>query len=158
MGSVTVKRSIGVQVIVTESFKAELKAELEEAAQTAQRRMDQMEMQSRRVLADLQRTDLTQAMSARRQIEAEVRRHQALKDDISRQLEEAEKLELGSEYPRGTLEGVVDLTEGDDLIKKLSGSQIVIINVLPWRLTSRPAFASQAVCAGADKISIPVAC
>jgi len=126
MGSVTVKRSIGVQVIVTESFKAELKAELEEAAETAQRRMDQMEMQSRRVLADLQRTDLTQAMSARRQIEAEVRRHQALKDDIARQLEETEKLELGSEYARGTLEGVVDLTEGDDLIKKLSGSQIVI--------------------------------
>ncbi len=126
MGSVTVKRSIGVQVIVTESFKAELKAELEEAAETAQRRMDQMEMQSRRVLADLQRTDLTQAMSARRQIEAEVRRHQALKQDILRQIEETEKLELGSEYARGTLEGVVDLTEGDDLIKKLSGSQIVI--------------------------------
>jgi hypothetical protein len=96
MGSVTVKRSIGVQVIVTESFKAELKAELEEAAETAQRRMDQMEMQSRRVLADLQRTDLTQAMSARRQIEAEVRRHQALKDDIARQLEETEKLERRS--------------------------------------------------------------
>ena len=126
MSSVTVKRSIGVQVIVTESFKAELKAELDEAAETAQRRMDQMEMQSRRVLADLQRTDLTQAMSARRQIEAEVRRHQALKQDIVRQLEETEKLELGSEYPRGTLEGVVDLAEGDDLIKKLSGSQIVI--------------------------------
>ena len=126
MGSVTVKRSIGVQVIVTESFKAELKAELEEAAETAQRRMDQMEMQSRRVLADLQRTDLTQAMSARRQIEAEVRRHQALKQDILRQIEETEKLELGSEYARGTLEGVVDLTEGDDLIKKLSGSQIVV--------------------------------
>jgi len=126
MSSVTVKRSIGVQVIVTESFKAELKAELDEAAETAQRRMDQMELQSRRVLADLQRTDLTQAMSARRQIEAEVRRHQALKQDIVRQLEETEKLELGSEYPRGTLEGVVDLAEGDDLIKKLSGSQIVI--------------------------------
>jgi hypothetical protein len=126
MGSVTVKRSIGVQVIVTESFKAELKAELEEAAETAQRRMDQMEMQSRRVLADLQRTDLTQAMGARRQIEAEMRRHQALKQDIVRQIEETDKLELGSEYARGTLEGVVDLTEGDDLIKKLSGSQIVV--------------------------------
>jgi F0F1-type ATP synthase membrane subunit b/b' len=126
MSSVTVKRSIGVQVIVTESFKAELKAELEEAAETAQRRMEQMETQSRRVLADLQRTDLTQAMSARRQIEAEVRRHQALKQDIVRQLEETEKLELGSEYPRGTLEGVVDLTAGDDLVSKLSGSQIVI--------------------------------
>jgi F0F1-type ATP synthase membrane subunit b/b' len=126
MSSITVKRSIGVQVIVTEEFKAELKAELQEAADTAQRRMDQIELQSRRVLADLQRTDLTQAMNARRQIEAEVQRHQALKQDVLRQIEEAEKLELGSEYPRGTLEGVVELREGDDLLKKLTGSQVVV--------------------------------
>lgn len=126
MSSVTAKRSIGVQVIVTEEFKEELKEELREAAEAAQRRIEQMETQSRRVLADLQRTDLTQAMGARRQIEAEMRRHQALKQDIARQLEEAEKLELGSEYPRGTLEGVVELKEGDDLFKKLTGSQIVI--------------------------------
>jgi len=126
MSSITVKRSIGVQVIVTEEFKAELKAELQEAADAAQRRMDQIELQSRRVLADLQRTDLTQAMNARRQIEAEVQRHQALKQDVLRQIEEAEKLELGSEYPRGALEGVVELKEGDDLLKKLTGSQVVI--------------------------------
>ncbi len=126
MSSVTVKRSISVRVVVTEAFKEELKAELREAAETAQRRVDQMETQSRRVLADLQRTDLTQAMSARRQIEAEVGRHQALRQDILRQMEEADKLEVGSEYPRGTLEGVVDLAAGDDLFKKLSGSEIVV--------------------------------
>ena len=126
MGSVTVKRSIGVQVVVTEAFREELKAELQTAADEAQRRVEQIELQSRRVLADLQRTDLTQAMNARRQIEAEVRRHEAVKQDIVRQIEETEKLELGSEYSRGTLEGVVELTEGDDLLKKLSGSQVVI--------------------------------
>lgn len=126
MSSVTVKRSIGVQVVVTEAFREELKAELQSAADEAQRRVEQIELQSRRVLADLQRTDLTQAMNARRQIEAEVRRHEAVKQDILRQIEETEKLELGSEYSRGTLEGVVELTEGDDLLKKLSGSQVVI--------------------------------
>jgi len=126
MSSVTVKRSIGVQVVVTEAFKEELKAELREAAEATQRRIEQMETQSRRVLADIQRTDLTQAMSARRQIEAEVRRHEALRADILRQIEEADKLELGSEYPRGTLEGVVDLKAGDDLFRKLSGSQVII--------------------------------
>jgi F0F1-type ATP synthase membrane subunit b/b' len=126
MGSVTVKRSIGVQVVVTEAFRDELKAELQSAADEAQRRVEQMELQSRRFLADLQRTDLTQAMNARRQIEAEVRRHEAVKQDILRQIEETEKLELGSEYSRGTLEGVVELTEGDDLLKKLSGSQVVV--------------------------------
>ena len=124
--SLTAKRSIGVQAIVTEALKADLKAELQEAAEATQRRMDQMDVQSRRFLADLQRTDLTQAMSARRQIESERRRQETLKQDIVRQMEEVDKLELGSEYPRGTLEGVVDLNEGDDLVRKLTGAEIVV--------------------------------
>lgn len=126
MPSVTVNRSIAVQVIVTEKFKEELKAELQAAADASQQRIDQMEFQSRRFLADLQRTDLSQAMSARRQIEAERNRQEALRQDIVRQLEEADKLELDSEYPRGTLQGVVDLEEGDDLSQKLGGAQILI--------------------------------
>jgi len=126
MASVTVKRTIAVQVIVTEDFKKELRQELQEAADATQRRIEQMDVQSRRFLADLQRTDLTQAMAARRQIEAERRRHEALKQDILRQIEETDKLDLGSEYPRGTLEGFVEVTVGDDLIKKISGSEIVI--------------------------------
>ena len=126
MSSISVKRSIGVRVIVTEEFKTELKGELEQAATETQRRIDQMELHSRRLVADMQTTDLSQAMQARRQIEAERQRHDALKQDIQRQLQEVDKLEIGSEYPRGTLEGVVDLQQGDDLVQKLSGSQIVI--------------------------------
>lgn len=126
MSGITVKRSIGVRVIVSDEFKAELKNELQEAATETQRRIDQMEMHSRRLLAELQRTDLSQAMQARRQIEAERQRHDALKQDIQRQLQEVDKLEIGSEYPRGTVEGVVELNQGDDLVQKLSGSQIVV--------------------------------
>ena len=126
MPSLTVNRSIAVQVIVTEKFKEELKTELQAAADASQQRIDQMEFQSRRYLADLQRTDLSQAMNARRQIEAERNRQDALRQDIVRQLEEADKLELDSEYPRGTLQGVVELNEGDDLVQKLSAAQIVI--------------------------------
>jgi hypothetical protein len=124
--ALTVRRSIAVQAIVTEQLKEELKAELEEGVETTQRRIDQMDFQSRRFLADLQRTDLTQAMSARRQIEAERRRQEAIVEDLRRQLDEAEKLELGTEFPRGTIEGTVEITEGDDLFKKLGGSQIVV--------------------------------
>jgi len=123
---ITVRRSIGVTAIVTEQFKEELKAELQQAAEETQRRIDQMEIQSRRVLAGLQRTDLNQAMNARRQMEAERRRHDALKQDIERQIDEAGKLEIGSEYPRGTLEGVVEIDEGDDLVTKATGSQIIV--------------------------------
>ena len=126
MSSITVKRSIGVRVIVSEEFKAELKSELQEAATETQRRIDQMDIHSRRLLADLKKTDLSQAMQARKQIEAERQRHDALRQDIQRQLQEVDKLEIGSEYPRGTVEGVVELHQGDDLVQKLSGSQIVV--------------------------------
>ena len=126
MSGITVKRSIGVRVIVNEEFKAEVKTELQEAATETQRRIDQMEMHSRQLLAELQRSDLSQAMQARKQIEAERQRHDALKQDIQRQLQEVDKLEIGSEYPRGTVEGVIELNQGDDLVQKLSGSQIVI--------------------------------
>jgi hypothetical protein len=126
MAGLSVRRSIEVVVIVTEQFKQELKAELQLAAEEAQRRIEQMEVQSRRLLADLQRTDITQAMSARRQVEAERRRGDAVKQDIQRQIEETDKLEIGSEYPRGTLEGVVEVNVGDNLIKKLTGAQVVV--------------------------------
>jgi hypothetical protein len=126
MAGLSVRRSIEVVVIVTEQFKQELKAELQLAAEEAQRRIEQMDVQSRRLLADLQRTDITQAMSARRQVEAERRRGDAVRQDIQRQIEETDKLEIGSEYPRGTLEGVVEVNAGDSLIKKLTAAQVVV--------------------------------
>jgi hypothetical protein len=126
MATVTVKRSIAVQVIVTEKFKEELQAELRDAAEATQQRIDQMEFRSRRVLADLQRADITQAMTARRQFEGEKRRQEAIKQEIVEELEVAGKLEMGSEYPRGTVESMVELAEGDDLLEKLTGCQIVV--------------------------------
>lgn len=124
--AVTVRRSIAVQVIVTEQFKQELRDELQEAIGVTRRRIEEIDIQGRRFLADLQRSDITQAMQARRQIEAEKRRQEALLEDLRRQLEEAEKLEPGSEFPRGTLEGLVELSPGNDLLRKLAGAQIVV--------------------------------
>jgi hypothetical protein len=111
---------------VTEQLKEELRAEFQEAIDTTQRRIDQMDFQSRRFLSDLQASDLTQAMAARRQIEAEKRRHEALKQELADQINEVAGLELGSEYPRGTVEGLVEVNVGDDLMKQAAGASIVI--------------------------------
>ncbi len=122
----TVRRSINLVVIVTEQFREEVRAELQEAIDTTQRRMEQMDFQGRRLLADLQRTDINQAMGARRQIEAEKRRHDTLKQELQDQLDEIEKLEIGSEYQRGTIEGTVDVEVGDRFFEKLTGASIVV--------------------------------
>lgn len=122
----TVRRSISLYAIVTDKLKEELRTELQEAIDATQRRVDQMDFQSRRFLSDLQATDLTQAMAARRQIEAEKRRHEALKQDLATQLADVDKLELGSEFARGTIEGTVEVNVGDDLLAKVTGAAIVI--------------------------------
>lgn len=122
----TVKRTISVLAIVTEQFREELKIELQDAIEATQRRVDQMDFQSRRYLADLQTTDISQAMNARRQIEAEKRRQEAFKQDLNQQLAEVDKLELDSEFPRGNIEGTVELSVGDDLMKKAAGTTIVV--------------------------------
>jgi predicted RNase H-like nuclease (RuvC/YqgF family) len=134
----TVKRSINLIVIVTEQFREEVRAELQEAIDTTQRRMEQMDFQGRRLLAELQRTDITQAMSARRQLEAEKRRYETLKQELRDQLAEIEKLELGSEYPRGTLEGQVEVEVGDNLFTKMAGASIIIKDGVVIELREEP--------------------
>jgi len=126
MASMTITRPIALRVIVTEQFKEEMAKELQEAADTTQRRIDQIDFQARRVLADLQRTDLTQAMQVRQQIEAEKGRQESVKKELLDRAKEVQELAMGTEFPRGTLEGVVDLSEGDNLYEKLTGAEIVI--------------------------------
>jgi hypothetical protein len=119
-------RPISLRVIVTEQFKQEMEKELQEAADTTQRRIDQIDFQARRVLAELQRTDLTQAMQVRQQIEAEKGRQESAKKELLDRVQEVRELAMGSEFPRGTLEGVVDIKEGDNLYDILTGGEIVI--------------------------------
>jgi len=126
MARITIRRPVALQVIVTEEFKEQLVAELQEAADDTQRTIDQMDFQARRYLADLQRTNLQQAMQMRQQIDAERNKQEALKKEFLDRITEAKTLELDTEFPRGTLEGMVEISEGDHLFDKLGKAQVVI--------------------------------
>ena len=126
MPGITVKRAVQLQAIVTDQLKEELVAELQEAADTTQQRIDQIEFQSRRYLAEVQKADLSKAMSLRQQIEAEKQKHELLKKEFLDKITEVQGLDLGAEFPRGTLEGLVELKEGDNLEAKLAGAEVII--------------------------------
>jgi hypothetical protein len=126
MPSVIVKRPIQIIVITTETFKQDLLKEIQESVDAVQRHIEQMEFQGRRALADLQRTNLNQAMALRQQLEAEKRKYEDMKKELEQRREEVEKLELGEEYPRGTMESEVEIKVGDNLFEKLSQAQIII--------------------------------
>jgi hypothetical protein len=126
MASLVIKRPVQIIAIVTEDMKKELTAELSEASDQAQRRIEQMEFQGRRYLADIQRTNLTQAMAVRQQLEKEKGRYEDVKKELTERIAEVTGLEIGAEYPRGTVESEVEIATGDNLFEKLSATSIVV--------------------------------
>ncbi|HEX2950900.1 MAG TPA: YlqD family protein [Armatimonadota bacterium] len=126
MDSLRLRQDVGLIFIVTDELKARLLDELNAAAQDVQQQIDQFDFRARHALAELQRADLNRAMAARQQIDAEKRRLEAVKNEVNDRRKEIETLEIGSEYPRGTIEGVVEVNVGDNLFEKLAGVQVVV--------------------------------
>ncbi len=126
MDTLRLRQDVGLIFIVTEDLKARLQDEFTAALEEVQRQIEQFDFRARHALAELQRADLNRAMAARQQIEAEKRRLEAVKHELQERSKETESLAIGSEYPRGTIEGYVDVTVGDSLFEKLAGIQVVV--------------------------------
>jgi predicted Holliday junction resolvase-like endonuclease len=118
-------RQIVLKAIVTPRLKESLIAEVNEAIERVNDTQDQLEAQSRRVMLELQRTDLNRAMSFRQQMEAEKRKHSDLKEELEERLKEYQALEMGTEFVRGVIEGQVDIQVGDNLMNKMSRAEIL---------------------------------
>jgi len=126
MDTLKLRQDVGLIFIVTEDLKARLKDEFTAAMEDVQRQIDQFDFRARHALAELQRADLNRAMAARQQIDAEKRRLEAIKHELAEREGEIDKLEIGSEYPRGTIEGQVEIGVGDNLYEKLAGYQLIV--------------------------------
>lgn len=118
-------RQIVLKAIVTPRLKESLIAEVQEAIGRVNDTQDQLEVQSRRVMLELQRTDLNRAMAFRQQLDAEKRKHSDLKEELEERLKEYQALEMGTEFVRGVLEGQVEVQQGDNLFAKLSKAEIL---------------------------------
>ena len=126
MENIRVRQDVALIFIVTEELKARLQQELNTAEKEMQAQIDKFDFQARTALAELQQTDLNRAMAARQQIDAEKRRMEAMKQEVLDRKKEIDELAIGSEYPRGTIEGNVDIAIGDNLFEKIAGNQIII--------------------------------
>jgi hypothetical protein len=118
-------RQVVLKAIVTPKLKESLIAEVNEAIGRVNETQDQLEVQSRRVMLELQRTDLNRAMAFRQQLDAEKRRHSDLKEELDERMKEYQALEMGAEFVRGVLEGQVEVQQGDNLAEKLSRAEIL---------------------------------
>ena len=120
------KRQILLKAVVTERLKEELIESVEEAIQRVEESQDELERQSRRLMLELQRTDLNRAMAFRQQLDLEKRKQEDVKAELQEQLKEYQNLKLGEEIARGTLEGEIEVKKGDNLMEKLAQAEILL--------------------------------
>ncbi|MFA6417789.1 MAG: YlqD family protein [Candidatus Margulisiibacteriota bacterium] len=124
---IELKRVVMVKAIVTEAFKQNLIKELERAIANLEGQLGQMEGQSKAYLEDLKKKGLMQKAAAfKHQLDEERNRRSASKADLMMKIEEAKRLQVGSEFVQGPLEGPVNVGVGDNLYKKVGGAEIIV--------------------------------
>ena len=126
MASVTIRRNILLKAIVTDRLREEVTTELQQAADQIAQRVEELDTAGRRYITDLQRTDLQRAMALRQQVEAEKQRQQEVRERLLQRREEVAGWKNGEEVVRGTVEGFVEVNEGDNLGVLLAGTEMVV--------------------------------
>src|ERR1041384_5925440 len=120
------KRQIVLKAIVTERLKESLVAEVHEAMLEVDEAQKELDMQSRRVMLELQRTDLNRAMAFRQQLDVEKRKQEDVKKELQERPTEDQAVEIETEFVRGVLEGSVEIQPGDNLVQKLGRAEIIV--------------------------------
>ncbi len=121
-----VQRSVNVVALATESLKAQLLAEVDAAMEELQLQGQQLEFRSRRVIAELQTTNVHRLVEARREIEEARERQDVLHRELVERRRQIEALAPDTPVARGQLESIVELREGDNLADKLRPAEIVV--------------------------------
>jgi len=124
MPTITVQRPIVIKTIVTDGFKRLYVADLEDAIRRIDAVVQQIDVQARRF--DLERQISPQSRVVRQQLEVERARQEAAKVELTARLREAQELRLNDEFTQGTIEGIAELSVGDNLFDKISRAEIVV--------------------------------
>ena len=120
------RRVVGLKVIVTEKFKSELTTRMRRAIDRIEANRGQIQFQLDTYVNEIAKSDLNQASQIRGRLNEEKERLLEARAEIESRLREIEGLEIGSEYERGQLEGLIEVNIGDNLFEKLGGDEIVI--------------------------------
>jgi predicted TIM-barrel fold metal-dependent hydrolase len=121
---ITVVRPVMVKAIVTETFKRQYLAELEDTAKRLESIIGQIDTQIRRT--ELERQITPQSRAVRQQLEIERSRQEAARMELAARFKEAEALELQSEFSQGTVESMVELSIGDNFFTRLARAEVIL--------------------------------
>ncbi|HEY9765110.1 MAG TPA: YlqD family protein [Chroococcales cyanobacterium] len=132
--SLSLRRQVTIKAIVTETFKQQAAAELQQALQQLDLQLEQLEFQGKRALQDLEKKgispagpQLTQQMEGlKEQIGEERNRLMSAKNDLLQRLNMISSLEPDSEFVQGQVDNFVEVSVGDNLYAKMAAPDIIL--------------------------------
>lgn len=118
--SMTVKCPVTVKAKVTEQLKKKLAAEIQDEIKRVDLELQQIEFQAKRIMAEQVKHDAQGLIAIRQQVDAEKQKRQDYKNHMLEKLRATAQLELGAEIVQGTIERLITVTVGDDLMKYMN--------------------------------------
>ena len=121
-----IKRPVILKNIVTENFKEKLIGEINNMIKQVETRIEQMEFQGKRMLADLGKKDPKKTSGLRSEINNERAKQGQLREGLESKLAEVERLQIDDVYVSGVYDSPVKIEVGDNVMEKLSQAEITV--------------------------------
>ena len=120
------KRVVNIKAVVTPLWKEEAQKQLQSQLNQIDGRLQQLEMQSQRILTEMQKQGTTPDVAVNQQISSvqgklNQDKSQLLqqKNQLLQQLQQVQTLELDKEVSQGQIDGFFRVAVGDHMIKKM---------------------------------------
>lgn len=124
--SVEIKRPVVVKVIMTDEFRKQIVSEARETISRLDENIIAIEGQGNDAIKNVESQDPQQALEMKRQMEEDKCRLAQMKAELEWKIKEVENVDNGAELPYRVLEGPVLLSVGDDILEKLTKTEVVI--------------------------------
>lgn len=121
----TIKMPVLVKVKVTEGFRKNMAAEIQETLGKLDTELQQLDFQIKRMVTELEKKNPAGIPAARQHVDTEKQKRVQAKAKLTDQLRSIGKIALGAEVVQGTLESVAEINVGDDWTD-IMGVEVVV--------------------------------
>ncbi len=122
--SVWMKQNVIIKTVVTQQFKDNYFKDLESAETGAKQNLEKLKSSLSQVILRAGAGQYDELVKV--QLQEEKAKQEQMVTELQAKKAEVAKLELGSVYVQGALEGTVEVKVGDNLFQKVSSTSILV--------------------------------
>jgi hypothetical protein len=115
-----------LKVVMTPDFRQQLVDEAEDTIGRLNQNLAALEDEGRKQISALETDNPAQAMEMRKQMDMDKDSLFRMKGELDWKIKEVQNVQDGAEVPFRILEGSVQIKVGDDVLEKLSRTEVVI--------------------------------